>query len=106
MIDALATLREGLGLYPNATELHHGRRRVRAGRPGRIRVPARRSFEEACSSSIRITKTRSPDSARRCREIRPDLRRGLQVVPPWILELGYQDDIESHASKVGRALPS
>jgi tetratricopeptide (TPR) repeat protein len=96
--DALATLREGLGLYPNATELHVG---VGYARVARDEFAwARRSFEEAL--------VLDPDHEDALAGLGETLLKFGQTSGALksfhrILELGYQDDIELML-QVGRAL--
>jgi tetratricopeptide (TPR) repeat protein len=95
---ALDTLREGLGLYPNAVELHVG---VGYARLARDEFAwARRSFEEAL--------VLDPDHEDALAGLGETLLRFGQVAPALktfnrILELGYQDDVELML-QVGRAL--
>lgn len=95
---ALDTLREGLGLYPNAVELHVG---VGYARLARDEFAwARRSFEEAL--------VLDPDHEDALAGLGETLLRFGQVAAALktfnrILELGYQDDIELML-QVGRAL--
>jgi tetratricopeptide (TPR) repeat protein len=96
--DALSTLREGLGLYPNATELHVG---VGYARVARDEFAwARRSFEEAL--------VLDPDHEDALAGLGETLLKFGQTSGALksfhrILELGYQDDIELML-QVGRAL--
>jgi tetratricopeptide (TPR) repeat protein len=96
--DALDTLREGLGLYPNAVELHVG---VGYARVAREEFAwARRSFEEAL--------VLDPDHEDALAGLGETLLRFGQTsgaVKSFrrILELGYHDDIELML-QVGRAL--
>ena len=96
--DALVTLREGLGLYPNAVELHVG---VGYARVAREEFAwARRSFEEAL--------VLDPDHEDALAGLGETLLRFGQTsgaVKSFrrILELGYHDDIELML-QVGRAL--
>ena len=96
--DALATLREGLALYPNATELHVG---VGYARVARDEFAwARRSFEEAL--------VLDPDHEDALAGLGETLLKFGQTSGALksfhrILELGYQDDIELML-QVGRAL--
>jgi len=96
--DALSTLREGLALYPNATELHVG---VGYARVARDEFAwARRSFEEAL--------VLDPDHEDALAGLGETLLKFGQTSGALksfhrILELGYQDDIELML-QVGRAL--
>ncbi|HEX7546088.1 MAG TPA: tetratricopeptide repeat protein [Gemmatimonadaceae bacterium] len=96
--DALATLREGLALYPNATELHVG---VGYARVARDEFAwARRSFDEAL--------VLDPDHEDALAGLGETLLKFGQTSGALksfhrILELGYQDDIELML-QVGRAL--
>ena len=87
--DALATLREGLALYPNATELHVG---VGYARVARDEFAwARRSFEEAL--------VLDPDHEDALAGLGETLLKFGQTSGALksfhrILELGYQDDVE------------
>jgi tetratricopeptide (TPR) repeat protein len=96
--DALETLREGLALYPNATELHVG---VGYARVARDEFAwARRSFEEALLLD--------PDHEDALAGLGETLLKFGQTSGALksfhrILELGYQDDIELML-QVGRAL--
>jgi len=96
--DALSTLREGLGIYPNATELHVG---VGYARVARDEFAwARRSFEEAL--------VLDPDHEDALAGLGETLLKFGQTSGALksfhrILELGYQDDIELML-QVGRAL--
>jgi Flp pilus assembly protein TadD len=96
--DALETLREGLGLYPNATELHVGVGYARVARDEY--AWARRSFEEALLLD--------PDHEDALAGLGETLLKFGQTSGALksfhrILELGYQDDIEL-MMQVGRAL--
>ena len=96
--DALDTLREGLALYPNATELHVG---VGYARVARDEFAwARRSFEEAL--------VLDPDHEDALAGLGETLLKfgatsGALKSFHRILELGYQDDVELML-QVGRAL--
>jgi tetratricopeptide (TPR) repeat protein len=96
--DALETLREGLTLYPNATELHVG---VGYARIARDEFAwARRSFEEALLLD--------PDHEDALAGLGETLLKFGQTSGALksfhrILELGYQDDVELML-QVGRAL--
>ena len=96
--DALDTLREGLTLYPNATELHVG---VGYARVARDEFAwARRSFEEAL--------VLDPDHEDALAGLGETLLKFGQTSGALksfhrILELGYQDDVELML-QVGRAL--
>lgn len=96
--DALSTLREGLALYPNATELHVG---VGYARVARDEFAwARRSFEEAL--------VLDPDHEDALAGLGETLLKFGQTSGALksfhrILELGYQDDVELML-QVGRAL--
>jgi Flp pilus assembly protein TadD len=96
--DALDTLREGLGLYPAAVELHVG---VGYARLARDEFAwARRSFEEAL--------VLDPDHEDALAGLGETLLKfgqtaGAEKAFRRILELGYQDDIELML-QVGRAL--
>lgn len=96
--EALALLREGLGLYPNAVELHVG---VGYARLAREEIAwARRSFEEAL-----VLDHEHEDALAGLGEVLLKLGQseaGLKCFRR-ILELGYQDDIELML-QVGRAL--
>jgi tetratricopeptide (TPR) repeat protein len=96
--DALATLREGLALYPNATELHVGVGYARVARDEY--AWARKSFEEAL--------VLDPDHEDALAGLGETLLKFGQTSGALksfhrILELGYQDDIELML-QVGRAL--
>ncbi len=96
--DALATLREGLALYPSAVELHVG---VGYARLARDEFAwARRSFEEAL--------TLDPDHEDGLAGLAETLLKFGQPAAALktfrrILELGYHDDVELML-QVGRAL--
>ncbi len=96
--DALVTLREGLGLYPNSVELHVGVGYARLARDEY--AWARRAFEEAL-----VLDPEHEDGLAGLGEVL--LRFGLvpQAIKSFrrILELGYADDIELML-QVGRAL--
>ena len=96
--DALDTLREGLGIYPNAVELHVGIGYARLARDEF--AWARRSFEEAL--------VLDPDHEDGLAGLGETLLRFGQISGALkafrrILELGYQDDIELML-QVARAL--
>ncbi|HLA91657.1 MAG TPA: tetratricopeptide repeat protein [Gemmatimonadaceae bacterium] len=96
--EALATLREGLALYPNAVELHVGVGYARVAREEF--VWARKSFEEAL--------VLDPDHEDALAGLGETLLRFGQTAAARrtfrrILELGYQDDVELML-QVGRAL--
>ncbi len=96
--DALDTLREGLGLYPNAVELHVG---VGYARVARDEFAwARRSFEEAL-----VLDPDHEDALAGLGETLLKFGQTSGAVKAFrrILELGYQDDIELML-QVGRAL--
>lgn len=87
--DALVTLREGLGLYPTAVELHVGLGYARLARDEF--AWARRSFEEAL--------VLDPDHEDALAGLAETLLRFGQIAASIktfnrILELGYSDDIE------------
>src|SRR5437879_4360144 len=96
--DALDTLREGLALYPNATELHVGIGYARVARDEF--VWARRSFEEAL--------VLDPDHEDALAGLGETLLKFGQTSGALrsfrhTLELGYQDDVELML-QIGRAL--
>jgi Flp pilus assembly protein TadD len=96
--DALATLREGLGLYPNAVELHVG---VGYARLARDEFAwARRAFEEAL-----VLDPEHEDALAGLGEVLLRFGQRPQGIKAFrrILELGYSDDIELML-QVGRAL--
>ncbi|MBA3855144.1 MAG: hypothetical protein C0503_12080, partial [Gemmatimonas sp.] len=96
--DALALLREGLGLYPNSVELHVG---VGYARLARDEFAwARRSFEEAL-----ILDPEHEDALAGLGEVLLKLGQDEAGLKSFrrILELGYNDDIELML-QVGRAL--
>lgn len=96
--DALDTLREGLGLYPNAVELHIG---VGYARVAREEFAwARRSFEEAL-----VLDPDHEDALAGLGETLLKFGQTSGAVKSFrrILELGYHDDIELML-QVGRAL--
>lgn len=96
--DALVVLREGLGLYPNAVELHVG---VGYARLARDEFAwARRAFEEAL-----VLDPEHEDALAGLGEVLLRLGQVPQAVKSFrrILELGYSDDIEL-ILQVGRAL--
>ena len=96
--DALTMLREGLGLYPNAVELHIG---VGYARLARDEFAwARRSFEEAL-----VLDPEHEDGLAGLGETLLRFGQTPQAMKAFrrILELGYADDIELML-QVGRAL--
>jgi tetratricopeptide (TPR) repeat protein len=96
--EALATLREGLALYPNAVELHVG---VGYARVARDEFAwARRSFEEAL-----VLDPDHEDALAGLGETLLKFGQGAGALKAFhrILELGYQDDVELML-QVGRAL--
>jgi tetratricopeptide (TPR) repeat protein len=96
--DALDTLREGLALYPNATELHVG---VGYARVARDEFAwARRSFEEAL-----VLDPDHEDALAGLGETLLKFGQTSRALKSFhrILELGYQDDVELML-QVGRAL--
>jgi Flp pilus assembly protein TadD len=96
--EALAVLRDGLRLYPNAVELHVG---VGYARLAREEFAwARRSFEEAL-----VLDPEHEDALAGLGETLLKFGRPDQAVRSFrrILELGYQDDLELML-QVGRAL--
>lgn len=96
--EALALLREGLGLYPNAVELHVG---VGYARLARDEFAwARRSFEEAL-----VLDPEHEDALAGLGEVLLRLGQTAAALKSFrrILELGYADDIELML-QVGRAL--
>lgn len=96
--EALALLREGLGLYPNAVELHVG---VGYARLARDEFAwARRSFEEAL-----VLDPEHEDALAGLGEVLLKLGQDEAGLKSFrrILELGYSDDIELML-QVGRAL--
>lgn len=96
--EALALLREGLGLYPNAVELHVG---VGYARLARDEFAwARRSFEEAL-----VLDPEHEDALAGLGEVLMKLGQNEAAIKAFrrILELGYSDDIELML-QVGRAL--
>lgn len=96
--DALVVLREGLGLYPNAVELHVG---VGYARLARDEFAwARRAFEEAL-----VLDPEHEDALAGLGEVLLRLGQVPQAVKSFrrILELGYSDDVEL-ILQVGRAL--
>lgn len=96
--DALTLLREGLGLYPNAVELHVG---VGYARLARDEFAwARRSFEEAL-----ILDPEHEDALAGLGEVLLKVGQAEAGLKSFrrILELGYSDDIELML-QVGRAL--
>ena len=96
--EALALLREGLGLYPNAVELHVG---VGYARLARDEFAwARRSFEEAL-----VLDPEHEDGLAGLGEVLLKLGQTAAGVRSFrrILELGYSDDVELML-QVGRAL--
>ena len=96
--DALAMLREGLGLYPNAVELHVG---VGYARLAREEFAwARRAFEEAL-----VLDPEHEDALAGLGEVLLKLGQSEAGLKSFrrILELGYSDDIELML-QVGRAL--
>jgi tetratricopeptide (TPR) repeat protein len=96
--EALALLREGLGLYPNAVELHVG---VGYARLARDEFAwARRSFEEAL-----VLDPEHEDALAGLGEVLLKLGQHTAGLKSFrrILELGYNDDIELML-QVGRAL--
>ena len=96
--EALTMLREGLGLYPNAVELHVG---VGYARLARDEFAwARRSFEEAL-----VLDPEHEDALAGLGEVLLRLGQTPQAMKSFrrILELGYADDVELML-QVGRAL--
>lgn len=96
--DALVVLREGLGLYPNAVELHVG---VGYARLARDEFAwARRAFEEAL-----VLDPEHEDALAGLGEVLLRFGQVPQALKAFrrILELGYSDDIEL-ILQVGRAL--
>jgi tetratricopeptide (TPR) repeat protein len=96
--DALTTLREGLGLYPNAVELHVG---VGYARMARDEYAwARRAFEEAL-----VLDPEHEDGLAGLGEVLLRFGQTAAAVRAFrrILELGYSDDVELML-QVGRAL--
>lgn len=96
--EALALLREGLGLYPNAVELHVG---VGYARLAREEFAwARRSFEEAL-----VLDPEHEDALAGLGEVLLKLGQSEAGLKSFrrILELGYSDDVELML-QVGRAL--
>ncbi|MBX3173620.1 MAG: tetratricopeptide repeat protein [Gemmatimonadaceae bacterium] len=96
--EALALLREGLGLYPNAVELHVG---VGYARLARDEFAwARRSFEEGL-----VLDPEHEDALAGLGEVLLRLGQTAAALKSFrrILELGYADDIELML-QVGRAL--
>lgn len=96
--EALALLREGLGLYPNSVELHVG---VGYARLARDEFAwARRSFEEAL-----VLDPEHEDALAGLGEVLLKLGQHNAGLKSFrrILELGYNDDIELML-QVGRAL--
>jgi tetratricopeptide (TPR) repeat protein len=96
--EALALLREGLALYPNAVELHVG---VGYARLARDEFAwARRSFEEAL-----VLDPEHEDALAGLGEVLLKLGQSDAAVRSFrrILELGYSDDVELML-QVGRAL--
>ncbi len=96
--EALALLREGLGLYPNAVELHVG---VGYARLARDEFAwARRAFEEAL-----VLDPEHEDALAGLGEVLLKLGQSEAGLKSFrrILELGYSDDIELML-QVGRAL--
>ena len=95
---ALATLREGLALYPNAVELHVGVGYARLARDEY--VWGRRSFEEAL-----ILDPDHEDALAGLGETLLKFGQPAAAMKTFrrILELGYQDDVELML-QVGRAL--
>ena len=96
--EALTILREGLGLYPNAVELHVG---VGYARLARDEFAwARRSFEEAL-----VLDPEHEDALAGLGEVLLRLGQTPQAMKSFrrILELGYADDVELML-QVGRAL--
>jgi Tfp pilus assembly protein PilF len=96
--DALTMLREGLGLYPNAVELHVG---VGYARMARDEFAwARRSFEEAL-----VLDHEHEDALAGLGEVLMRFGQTAAAVKSFrrILELGYSDDVELML-QVGRAL--
>lgn len=96
--DALALLREGLGLYPNAVELHVGVGYARLARDEY--AWARRAFEEAL-----VLDPEHEDALAGLGETLLKFGQTPQALKAFhrILELGYSDDIELML-QVGRAL--
>lgn len=96
--EALALLREGLGLYPNAVELHVGIGYARLARDEF--AWARRSFEEAL-----VLDPEHEDGLAGLGEVLLKLGQTEAGLKSFrrILELGYNDDIELML-QVGRAL--
>jgi tetratricopeptide (TPR) repeat protein len=96
--EALALLREGLGLYPNAVELHVG---VGYARLARDEFAwARRAFEEGL-----VLDPEHEDGLAGLGEVLLKLGQTAAAVRSFrrILELGYSDDVELML-QVGRAL--
>lgn len=96
--DALAMLREGLGIYPNSVELHVG---VGYARLARDEFAwARRAFEEAL-----VLDPEHEDGLAGLGETLLRFGQTPQAIKAFrrILELGYSDDIELML-QVGRAL--
>jgi tetratricopeptide (TPR) repeat protein len=96
--EALALLREGLGLYPNAVELHVG---VGYARLARDEFAwARRAFEEGL-----VLDPEHEDALAGLGEVLLKLGQTEAAVRSFrrILELGYSDDVELML-QVGRAL--
>ncbi len=96
--DALALLREGLGVYPNSVELHVG---VGYARLARDEFAwARRSFEEAL-----VLDPEHEDALAGLGEVLMKLGQTAAGLKSFnrILELGYSDDVEL-ILQVGRAL--
>jgi Flp pilus assembly protein TadD len=96
--DALTMLREGLGLYPNAVELHVGVGYARLARDEF--VWARKAFEEAL-----VLDPEHEDALAGLGETLLRFGQTAQALKTFrrILELGYADDIELML-QVGRAL--
>jgi Flp pilus assembly protein TadD len=95
---ALVMLREGLGLYPNAVELHVGVGYARLARDEY--AWARRSFEEAL-----VLDPEHEDALAGLGEVLLRFGQTPQAMKSFrrILELGYADDVELML-QVGRAL--
>ena len=95
---ALTMLREGLGLYPNAVELHVGVGYARLARDEY--AWARRSFEEAL-----VLDPEHEDALAGLGEVLLRFGQTPQAMKSFrrILELGYADDVELML-QVGRAL--
>lgn len=96
--EALATLREGIGLYPTAVELHVGVGYARLARDEY--AWARRAFEEAL-----VLDPEHEDALAGLAEVLLKFGQTEQGLKTFrhILELGYSDDVELML-QVGRAL--